>query len=133
MLLRPWHAYSIYRRKCHKLTNHPPRKTLLYHKADWNSIRGNLYALTTDFPRLLTENSDVDYLWTTFKNLMLSLMDMYIPSKTFSKRPHLPWVTNHIRKLIKKRNTLYKVYKTSRCLEVYNNFKFLKHHIQTEL
>ena len=82
-----------------KLTDHPPRKTLLYHKADWNSIRGNLYALATDFPRLLTENSDVDYLWTTliknmtnmttFKNIMLSLTDMYILSMTCSKRPHL--------------------------------------------
>ena len=119
----------------HKLTDHRPRKVLLYHKADWNSIRGNLYALATDFPCLLTENSDVDYLWTTFKNLMLSLMDMYniIPSKTCSKRPHLPWVTNHIRKLIKKCNTLCKVYKTSRCLEAYNNFKYLKHHVQMEL
>ena len=33
-----------------KLTDRPPRKILLYHKADWNSIRENLYALATDFP-----------------------------------------------------------------------------------
>ena len=60
-------------------------------------------------------------------------MAKYIPFKTTSKRSHLPWMTNYIRRLIKKRNALYKVYKTSRCTEAYNNFKNLKHHIQAEM
>ena len=46
-----------------KPIDHPPRKILLYHKA---AIRENLFALATDFPRLLTENDDVDYLWTIY-------------------------------------------------------------------
>ena len=46
-----------------KPIDHPPRKILLYHKA---AIRENLFALATDFPRLLTENNDVDYLWTIY-------------------------------------------------------------------
>ena len=59
-----------------KFIYHSPRKTLLYHKANWNAIRGSLFAVATEFPRLLTENSDVEYLWLTFKNTMLSLMAM---------------------------------------------------------
>ena len=57
-------------------------------------------------------------------------MARYIPCKTTSKRQHLPWVTNYIRKLIKKRDTQYK---TSRSIEAYNNFKDLKHRIQTDM
>ena len=60
-------------------------------------------------------------------------MARYIPCKTTSKRQHLPWITDHIRKLIKKRDAQYKIYKTSRSTEAYNNFKSLKHHVQTEM
>ena len=116
-----------------KLIYHSPRKTLLYHKANWNAIRESLFALATEFPRLLTENSDVEYLWLIFKNTMLSLTAMYIPSKKCNKQPQIPWITNYIRKLIKKQNTLYKAYKTSKSTEAYNNFKKLKHLSQTEL
>ena len=62
---------------------------------------------------------------------MLSLTAMYIPSKKCNKQPQLLWITN--KKLIKKQNTLYKVYKTSKTTVAYNNFKRLKHLTQIEL
>jgi len=110
-----------------------PRKVLLYHKANWNAIRQSLLTLATDFPKLSSKNSDVEHLWTIFKKTMLDLMTRYIPCRTTNKQSHLPWITNYIRKLIKKQNTLYNAYKTSRSSEVYNNFKCLKHYIQNEM
>ena len=60
-------------------------------------------------------------------------MARYIPCKTTSKCRHLPWITNHIRKLIKKWDTQYKLYKTSGSTQAHNNFKVLNHCIQTEM
>ena len=74
----------------------------------------------------------LDYIY----NSLLCLMDKYIASY------HLRHVVSdciytldhwtYVRKAHQKRNTPYKVYKTSRCLETYNNFKCRKDHIQTE-
>ena len=64
---------------------------------------------------------------------MLDLTAKYIPCKATNRRQHLPWITNHTRKLIKKRDTQYKLYKRSKSTEAYNNFKILKHRIQTEI
>ena len=67
-----------------ELTVQPSRKVFLYHKANWNAIRQNLFALANLFPHLLTTNStsDVEYLWTLFKNTLLDLTARYIPCKT---------------------------------------------------
>ena len=115
------------------IAQQPPRKIFLYHKANWDAIRQNLIVFANDFPQLLIENANVECLWTIFRDTLLNLMARYIPCKTTSKRQHLPWVTNYIRKLIKKRDTQYKIYKTSRSIEAYNNFKDLKHCIQAEM
>ena len=109
------------------------QKVFLYHKANWNANRQNLFALANLFPHLLTTNSDVKYLCTLFNNTLLDLMARYIPCKTTSKRWHLPWIKNHIRKLIKKRDTQYKLYKTSGSTQAHNNLKILKYRIQTEI
>ena len=97
------------------------RKTLLYHKANWNTIRESFFALATEFPLLLTENSDVEYTWSTFKNTIITLIAINIPTKKCNKQAKIPLITNQIRKLIKKR-TLYNMkysYKTSKSTEVY--------------
>ena len=56
-----------------KFIDRSSRKTLLYHKANWNAIRESLSALVTEFLQLRTENSDVEDLWSTFKNTMITL------------------------------------------------------------
>ena len=76
--------------------------------------------LQLNFIRLLTENSDVEYLWSTFKNTMLALIAINIPSKKCNKQAKIPSITNHIRKLIKKQTLYMKYrYKTSKSTEAY--------------
>ena len=114
-----WRQYSSWYEWPQYCNDHCWYKTKIHNPTTKENIplsqsqfRQNLLVLANDFPQLLTENTDVEFLWTIFKNALLHLMARYIPCKTTSKRQHLPWITDHIRKLIKKRDVQYKIYKT---------------------
>ena len=50
-------------------TNNPPRKIFLYHKANWEAIRQNLFVLANDFPQLLMH---------ALKMQMLNVFGLYL-------------------------------------------------------
>ena len=60
-------------------------------------------------------------------------MRSHIPHKLTRTRCNLPWLTSDIRKQIKKRNKLYRQYKTSRLPEIRSRFLQLKSDIQRQM
>ena len=60
-------------------------------------------------------------------------MDKYIPHKLSKQRSGLPWINQNIRKLIRKRDRLYKLCKVSFSEAKYADFKSLKHLVQKEI
>ena len=61
---------------------------------------------------------------------MSALMGKYIPSKLSRTRASFPWVTQEIRRLLKKRDRLYIKTKKGGRQEDQTHFRALKKHIQ---
>ena len=88
----------------------------------------NQFLLNTDIT-----NVNANTLWIQFRDALLHLIDRHIPYKTVRKKCSLPWVTTEIRKMIRKCNRLYSMYKTFHSSEFYEHFKSLKRDIQKNL
>ena len=77
------------------------RKVYQYHKGDWDSIKAGLSSFT---PKFLSDcqNMNVDEMWNSFHSKMMSLREMYIPSKTVKSQQSLPWINHVLRRLMRK-------------------------------
>ena len=69
--------------------------------------------------------ADVNTLWETFRNQLSEATEKYIPSALCSSRPRLPWLSNQLLRLTKKKRRLYNQARRTRN---WSNFK----HIQKE-
>ena len=58
--------------------------------------------------RTKSEDEDVDTLWQIFKSRLLSFISKYVPHRTASAHDRPPWVTSNVKKLIRKRDHLFK-------------------------
>lgn len=87
-----------------------PRLIPLYSKADWNSMRTELRAL---HGRLEQEkdNLSTEELWAQFRDTLTQAADTFIPQKTVKSKSSKPWITKDIRKLVKRRDRVYKAMK----------------------
>eukprot|EP00745_Piridium_sociabile_P041126 TRINITY_DN80732_c0_g1_i1.p1 TRINITY_DN80732_c0_g1~~TRINITY_DN80732_c0_g1_i1.p1 ORF type:complete len:145 (-),score=37.58 TRINITY_DN80732_c0_g1_i1:189-623(-) len=84
-----------------------PRKIPLYAKADWDSLN----KVSTDPSGRFQQAQDTlttEELWDTFRNTITEAVNSYIPHIVISIKPKLPWVTDEIRKLIHRRDRIYK-------------------------
>ena len=53
-----------------------------------------------------------------------------VPNRTVTVRPHdLPWMNGNIRKLMRKRNRLYKKYKTNKTRERFEAYKKVRNEV----
>jgi hypothetical protein len=50
----------------------------------------------------------LDELWNIFKTNVQETIHKYIPTKSIGNKSRLPWVNNQLKKLINKKNKLYK-------------------------
>ena len=54
------------------------------------------------------EGKSVEAMWTEFKEALNSGIEKFIPSKFTGKKKHLPWITQSIKREIRKRDRLYR-------------------------
>ena len=73
-----------------------PRKTYLYRKADWDSLRAYLKDFCNSFV-LSYEGKSVESLWLEFKEALNCGIQKFIPSK-FVGKIHLPWTTQSVKR-----------------------------------
>ena len=115
-----------------ELTKQPPRTIYMYDRANWDALREEQHTLlTTDTTEL--PGGNVEQLWSKLKVSIAQVVDKHIPHKLTKKRRGLPWVNQNIRKLIRKRDGLYKLCKVSFSEAKYAEFKSLKHRVQKEI
>ena len=88
------------------------RKVLKYNKGNWNNIKLDLEKIHSDILNIYNK-SDVNTLWELFKTRLINSIQANIPSKMLTYKHRLPWITNSLRKLINKKNRLYKKRKDS--------------------
>ena len=103
------------------------------YRADWDSIKEDLTNLLHSSDFSSTDTKTVDELWIKFKDTVLDSMRSHMPHKLTRTRCDLQWLTSDIIRQIKKRNKLYRQYKTSRSPEIHSIFLQLKCDIQQQM
>lgn len=100
-----------------------PRKVFLYDKGNYEAIDAELESYFYTFSRL-SENSDVETIWHAFRNKILELAEVYIPSKQMRKRKkNKPWFNVEIRRLIGKARRAYKTLTKSWSVQTEQKYK----------
>ena len=83
-----------------------PRKTF-YRKADWASFKVYMQSGCHSFVSSY-EGKSAEVLWTEFKEALNSGILKFISSKFSGYKKNLPWITQSIKREIRKRDRLYK-------------------------
>ena len=103
------------------------RQILLFNKANWEAIRSGLISFYQDLCNTDMSNTDINTLWTHFRDTLIDLTAKYIPSKTARKRCSLPWINAKLRRMLRKRNKLFSKYKLLYSPVLSEHYKSLKH------
>ena len=78
-----------------------------YQRADFDSVSEELETLDCDITQ-----SDINYLWSNWKDCFRNVMTKYVPHKRVTIRKSLPWLTHALSLLLKKRDRLHHRAKT---------------------
>ena len=106
------------------------REIWLYNQGDFNDLRQRV----TDYDWDSIKCEDINIYATNFTNTLTNLAKDCIPHKNVKVRPQdLPWIKGSIRKLMRKRNRLYKKYKQNKTAERYESFKKARNDVTTQL
>ena len=91
------------------------RKIPQYNKADWTALREAARNLSTSITETASAatSPNTEILWTKFKDRLNDLIAQHIPHTTTRPKPDKPWVSYSLRRLIRKRNRLYKNWRKS--------------------
>ena len=104
----------------------PSRKVYNYRKADWVQIREDMASFRDQYLQNNPSSNSVGELWNKFKNALFKLMDKHISKKTIKGKVDIPWMTNKVKRLIKKKNCLYKKarkLKDSKSTKAFHDFR----------
>jgi len=108
-----------------------PRQIPLYNRADWDGLKTHLADFHTELSRSgkLTKLS-VSALWNTFSTTLSTAVSKFMPTKTASHKNKLPWIKADLKRLYRKRDKLYRKYKSTG----HNKTKYLdmKHHCRKQ-
>ena len=106
------------------------RKIWLYDHGNYDNLRQKI----SEFKWDSVYNDDVNEYAKHFSDTLISIDEQCIPTKNVTIRPRdLPWINNNIRRLMRKRNRLYKKYKKNRNISIYDNFKQARNEITSNL
>ena len=75
-----------------------------YRKADWTQIREYMASFRDHYLHNNLSSNTVVENWNVFKNTLLESMDKHIPKKTVKGNVDVPWMTDKVKWLIKKKD-----------------------------
>lgn len=111
-----------------------PRKVYSFNssKADWAIIKAKTTQYTEGYLRSHQSNS-VDQNWTSIKKHLLDMLDKHIPSKYKSSRHNLPWLTNEIKRMIRRKQRKFNLAKKTGNQHDWKCYKDLKMLVRNKL
>ena len=115
-----------------KVVKKAPRKTLLYRKADWASLKVHMQSFCHSFLSSC-EGKSVEVMWTEFKEALNSGIQKFVPSKFAGNKKHLPWITQAIKRELRKRDRLYNKFKKSKDSKDRKAFLNSKHGVKRKI
>ena len=106
------------------------RKIWLYDRGNYDDFRQKV----SEFYWNTLYNDDVNLYAKQFSDTFLSVAEQSIPTKNVTIQPRdLPWINNNIRRLMRKKDRLFKKYKKNRNNSNYVNFKRARNDVKHNL
>ena len=112
----------------------PPRKSIrrkiwMYKDADFDSANATLHCLSSNsFPA-----DDVDSLWHQWYDFFMTTMSQFIPSKVVKQNQTLPYLSNQLKKALKKKLKLFKVAKRSNTEQAWSRYNKVRNRVSSAL
>ena len=113
-----------------KITKQIPRKVPLFRKANWLDFKTYMTEKKNEILNL--QQSSVEEIWTAFKTALQKGITQFVPIKKIGCKKSLPWITQEIKRLIRKRDSLYQKQKKGKSKDRHH-FKQVKHLIQNKI
>ena len=113
-----------------KITKQIPRKVPLFRKANWSDFKTYMTEKKNEILNL--QQSSVEEIWTAFKIALQKGITQFVPIKKIGCKKSLPWITQEIKRLIRKRDSLYQKQKKGKSNDRHH-FKQVKHLIQNKI
>ena len=113
-----------------------PRTINQYKKADWDKIRTELKTFQEHYFCKQTIHTTTEEKWLLIKTKIQEIIDKHVPSKTLRQKQDIPWLTPEIKRLIRKRDRIYKKLKSTRVEEkpnIIEKHRSAKHLVQQKL
>ena len=109
-----------------------PRKVFIFSKADWPTLKAKMKLYQQSF---LSNHygQTVEQLWTDFTTTLDKLVQECIPAKLIRGKSSLPWITQEIKRLIRKRDSLYRKFKRSGDSDIKTKFQTLRRQIKKKI
>ncbi|MCG8047067.1 MAG: reverse transcriptase domain-containing protein, partial [Candidatus Thiodiazotropha endolucinida] len=102
------------------------RQIYLYHRGNYQTLSRELNE--TDWHSL--KDDDVDSYAQNVTDAILNLVNKHIPNKTIHiRKSDPPWLTNDIKKLMRKRKRLYDKYKRTKQEQDFNKYKQVRNQV----
>ena len=106
------------------------RHIYLYDKGDYVTFSRELAETNWD----ALKNDDIDAYAINITERITDLANKYIPNKTLKIRSSdPPWLTNGIKRLMRKRKRLYDKYKKSKSIIDFNNYRNIRNQVTCEI
>lgn len=106
------------------------RKIWIYDQGNYEELRQKV----SDFDWDSTRDNDVNLYSKTFTDTLLSIAERCIPTRIVTIRPcDLPWINSNIRKLIRKRNRIFRKYKRNKSNTNFERFKHARNEVTKNL
>ncbi|VDI78142.1 Hypothetical predicted protein [Mytilus galloprovincialis] len=81
-----------------------PREIYVYKKAKWEEIKADIIKFGAD---IINSNTSVEDKWTNLKNGIETTLNLNVPRKITNKRHSLPWLSNSVKKKIRRKHKLF--------------------------
>ena len=109
-----------------------PRNVLLFSKADWPKLKSKMKVYQQSFISNHLGKT-VEELWTDFTTTLDKFSQECIPSKLIRGKSSLPWITQEIKRLIRKRDGLYSKLKKTGKADLHTQFQTLRQKIKRKI
>ena len=107
-----------------------PRRVPIYRNADWGSMKDEMNELYKDIRSMA--NPTTEELWSSFRNKLQAAVEKYIPHKQTKPKDSKPWITPALRRLMKKRDRMFKKMRKQGCVEYEEQYKDLRREVQRQ-
>ena len=102
-----------------------------YKKTNWEGLKSYVKSCCNE---ILTNhgNKDVEEIWLSFKTVTDKGISQFVPIKKVGTKRSLPWITQEIKRLIRRRDSLFQKQKNGHSRDR-RHFKQVKHLVQTKI